>query len=297
MRHLLMVVGLIFGNSALAEVDEKCVGLPIPDDYDERVQQDFQANYFALTASYSGVHGPIPHAPGTGYIGVQANVMPPLGCAKRFVLNWTKTEDTNKSPLLPRIQASYAFPAIKDIAVPYASVAFLPPFPLNGTRNLVVSGELGVGFYAHKFFEVGLRGHVNMQRTFGDIATAFDPENEPTVEDVYVASTWGIDAVLGVPLDVKGQHLVPFASVGYLDASTFFFVGDTSFAANNFHPYSGLAFSVGLDMLLVKHLRLGAEFYGAPGGYSLPDESVVSVDRASRYGSLYTARARIGYEF
>jgi hypothetical protein len=292
-----ILAALSLSSSALAEVDPKCEGLPIPDDYDEQVQQDFQANYYALTASYSSAHGPIPHKPGTGMIGVAASVMPPLGCERRFVLNWTKTEDTNKSPLLPRLQASYAFPAIKDIAVPYASIGFLPPIPISGTRNMVVSGEFGFGFYIHKFFEAGFRGHANLQRTYGDIATAFDPETEPVVEDAYVASTWGIDVLLGVPLDVGQQHIVPFASIGYLDASTFFFVGDSSFAANNLHPYSGLALSVGVDMLFVKHLRLGVEFYAAPGGYSLPDPSADSVDQASRYGSLYTARGRIGYEF
>ncbi len=296
MRSMLVLAMVVAPTLAMAEIDPRCEGLARPADYDEQVQQDFQANYYALVSSFSPMHAPVPHAPGRGSLGVDVSILPPLSCAKQYVLNWTKTEDTNKSPVLPRLTASYAFPAIKEIVVPYAAVGFLPPMPINGTRNLVVSGEFGLGFKIHPLFEAGLRGHTTMQRTYGDIATAFDPENEPAVEDAYISSTWGIDAMVGVPLSIGKQQLTPYAAVGYLDASTFFFVGDSNFAANNLHPYSGMAFSVGLDLLAANRFRLGGEFYGAPGGYSLPDPDAASVDRASRYGRLYTARIRLAIE-
>ncbi|HMV69333.1 MAG TPA: hypothetical protein PKA64_21000 [Myxococcota bacterium] len=313
---------LLYASAAHADIDPKCQDIPRPDDYDEQVQGDFQANYFALASSQSPMHAAIPHEPGHGSIGVDAKVIPGLTCDQRYVLNWTKTEQTNKSPMLPQISASFAFPAIKDIAVPYAGFSVLPALPFGDpynakgsgdlpvcdgtvpltecrrrTRNLVISGEIGVGFRIHPRFEAGLRGHVTTIRTLGDIATAFDPETEPSVEDIYQASTWGIDVLAGVPIEVGKQKLTPYAAVGYLDASTQFFVGDDSYYANNLHPYAGAAFSVGLDTLLMKHLRLAAEFYGAPGGYSTPDKTVESVDQGSRYGHLYTARARIGVEF
>lgn len=292
---LLGVVG--FSTASWAEVDPACEGLPRPSDYDEQVQQDFQANYFALTSSFSPIHAAIPHEGGRGAIGIDASVMPPLSCEKRFVLNWTKTEDTNKSPILPRVFANYAFPAIKDIVVPYAGVAFLPSIPINGTRNFVVSGEVGLGVKAHTFVEVGARFHFSMQRTYGDVATAFDPENEPVVEDVYMASTWGVDGLISFPVEVKKQRLSPYVAAGYLDASTFFFIGDTSHAANNYHPYGGAALSVGLDALFANRLRLGGELYVAPGGHTLPDKDAPTVDQGARYGNLTTARFRIGYEF
>ena len=295
MQRLAVALGLTMSSVAWAEVDPNCQGLPIPADYNEQVQQDFQSNYFALTSSFSGVHAPVPHAPGRGSFGVHVNVMPPLSCEKRFVLNWTKTEDTNKSPVLPRFSATYAFPKLFGRVVPYAGFAFLPPVAINGTRNLIVSGEMGVGVEVIEHFDVGTRVHMSSQRTYGDIATAFSPE-EPSIEDVYLGGTWGVDLLLGAPVTVGGQELTPFVSVGYLNASTFFFVGDSSFAANNLHPYSGLAFAAGLDTLLAGRLRLGAEFYGAPGGYSLPQADVESVAQASRYGRLYTARLRIGVE-
>lgn len=283
---------------AFAEVDPACADIPKPDDYDEQVQGDFQANYFALSTSFSPIHAAIPHQGGHGSLGVDAKIIPPLSCEKRFVLDWTKTEDSNKTPILPQLRASYAFPAVlKDRLVFYASVAFFPSIPFNGTRNLVLSGEGGFGVHTHQFVDIGARYHTSMIRTYGDIATAFDPETEPVVEDVFMASTWGVDGLISFPIQVKKQTFTPFIAAGYLNASTFFLVGDSRYVANNLHPYAGVALSAGLDMLLASHLRLGGEFYAAPGGYSLPDKEATSVSQASRYGRIATARFRIGYEF
>lgn len=296
MRTWWLGAAVIFPGVSFAAVDERCQGLPKPDDYDERVQQDFQQNYFALASSYSPRHGPIPHEGGRGAVFLGMAVIPPLGCERRFVLDWTKTEDTNKSPLLPQLGLSYAAPKIADRLVLYGSFAFLPPVLINGTRNLVVSGELGFGVEVVEHFDVGARFHTTLQRTYGDIATAFDPENEPSVEDVFVGSTWGIDVLVGAPFEVRQQRLTPYVSVGYTDVSTFFFVGESRHVPNNFHPYAGPVVSVGLDALLEDRFRMGVEFYSAPGGYSLPDPTVESVDRAARYGHLHTARLRLGVE-
>lgn len=317
----MIAVALGWSTPAWADIDPKCVGLEQPPDYNEQVQADFQANYFALAASQSVLHGPVPHEPGRGSIGVDLKVVPALGCEQRFVLNWTKTEQTNKTPLIPQLAASYSFPAIKDIIVPYAGFSILPAIPLGDpdnvegasklpkcdgtqpatecnrkTRSLVMSGEIGVGFKAHERFEAGVRGHATMMRTFGDIATAFDEAEEPSIEDIYSASTWGFDAIFGVPVDAGGQHLVPYVAVGYLNASTYFFIGDDNFVAPNLHPYEGAALSLGLDALFANRLRLAGEFFAAPGGYSNLDPNA-PVDQGSRYGRMYTARARVGYEF
>lgn len=303
MLRAVLAAALLFPMSAFAAssdtfhlIDPKCVGLTQPADYDEQVQADFAQNYFALSSSYSPVHAAIPHAPGHGAIYVDVSVLPPLSCGQRYVLDWTKTEDTNKSPILPKIGAGFSFPAIGKIVVPYASVAFFPPIPFNGTRNFALSGEIGFGVHAHEHVDVGARLHTSILRTYGDIAGAFTAD-DPVVEDVFAGTTWGADAVLSFPVAAGKQQLSPFVAVGYLNASTFFLIGDDRYVANNLHPYSGAAFSAGLDALFAKHFRLGAEFYGAPGGYSLPDKTVSSVDKGSRYGHLYTGRLRLGVEF
>lgn len=291
----LALLALLGAPEARAEIAPECEGLSKPSDYDEQAQQDAQQNYFALVGSFSPLHAAVPHKGGRGMIGVDAAVLPPLTCAQRFVLDWTKTEDTNKSFLLPKIVASYAFPEIKDRLVIYAGLALLPPIPINGTRNLLLSTELGFGVHAAPVVDVGARFHMSLQRTYGDVATAFT-KDEPSIEDVFLGGTWGIDALISFPVVVDEQLVSPYLAAGYLDASTFFFVGDSSYAAINLHPYSGPAVAVGLDTLLVKRLRLAGEFYAAPGGFSLPDSSAAVVGGFSKYGSLYTGRLRIGVE-
>ncbi len=299
-----MVFGFaLWGTVAQAQIAPECEGIGRPSDYDERTQQDFLANYYALTASASALHGPIPNRPGSGTIGVDLNVMPPLSCEKRLALDASKTEDTNVSPVLPRIMAHYSFPEVADRLVFYAGVGMLPPVNVGGTRNLVLSAEGGLGIRVVEHFDVGVRAHTTLQRTFGDIATKIEPD-DPDVEDIYVGSTWGTGVQLGSAWSFGPAELTPYVSVGYLDASTFFIIGDNlnggdgnSPLTENLHPYAGVDFSVGVDVLLFEHFRVAAEFYGAPGGYSNPAEGTVNLEPVARYGRLYTARFRLGYQF
>jgi hypothetical protein len=45
-----------------------------------------------------------------------------------------------------------------------------------------------------------------------------------------------------------------------------------------------------------ERVRVGAEFYAAPGGSSLPDPTAERIDGFGRYGHIYTARLRLGVE-
>lgn len=277
--------------TAWAEIDEKCVGYRIPDDYDEQTQQDFLANYVALATTYSPIHAPIPHQPGHGSIGLDIAIIPPLGCKRRIVLQGTKTEETNKTPIAPRVRASYAFKMLDGKVVPYASMAFLPPVTLLGTTNVIVAGELGVGVPIGDIVQVGARYHFSLGKTVGDVATPFN-EGDPVVNDLYVGSSFGFDAMFGADLG----PVVPYAAVGFTDVSTFFYIGDTGVVTNNLHPFAGLTFSVGADALAWNRIRLGGEFYGAPGGSSRPDPEAERLPGFGRYGHIYTGRLRIAVE-
>lgn len=281
---------LLLAVDARASVDPKCAGLEVPADYDEQAQQDFLSNYFALSTTYSPVHAPVPHDPGHGAVGLDVAILPPLGCEHRLVFNYTKTEDTNKSPVVPRPRVTFAFPAIGRM-VPYAGAAYLPPVKLLGTTNVILSGELGVGFLLGEVFQVGGRFHATSHKTVGEIATPF-VEGDPPFDDLFLATTVGLDALVGADLDA----VVPYLALGWTDASTFFFVGDDGVVANNYHPYFGPTGSVGLDALVAGRMRLGGEFYAAPGGYSKPDRDADDVSPASRYGRMYTGRFRVAVE-
>lgn len=289
----------LLASTARAELAPECEGLLPPADYDETVQQDFLQNFPALSASLSPVHGPIPHRPGNGAIGIDLGYIPQLGCDRRTVLGYTKTEDTNKSPILPRPRATFAFPAIElgsKRLIPYAGLGFVPPVPVSGTYNTMASAEIGAGMQFSQL-QVGLRGHATLQRTVGNIAGAFEAE-DPEYNDLYLSSTAGVDAMFGYKLD----NIVPYLSVGFTEVQSFFWIGDNdqtgATVTNNQHPYFGPVISAGVDTLLAERLRLAGEFYAAPGGYSELDsvDNSLDVDKASRYGSIYTARVRIAYE-
>lgn len=264
-----------------------------PADYDEQQQQDFLANYYALSASFSGVHGPIPHESGRGMIGLRLGGMPPLPCRRRFALDWTKTEDTNRAPALPTIVGSFAFNEIEGI-IPYIDVGFLAPIPVAGTRNLVFQAAVGAGGRIGDHAQLGVRAHASVLRTVGVIATPIN-EGDPEYTDMFLGSTLGIQALFGYEI----ERVTPYVSVGLLDASTFFYVGDSSLAVNNLHPYLGPEVSAGADALLIEdRLRIGLEYYGAPGGHrTLSVSGEPARDPGfGRYGRLHTLRLRVGVE-
>lgn len=292
MRSLVMAAALFLATPALsAGIDEACVDVTKPDDYNEQRQQDFLSNYYALASSFSGVHGPIPHEPGHGSVGVVLNGMPPLPCKRRFALDFTKTEDTNKSPVLPTVGASYAFDVGNEDIVPYAEVGFLAPVPVAGTRNLVFRAAGGIGFQVSDRVQLGARAHANLQRTVGEIATPFN-EGDPAVDDIFLGSTIGAQVLGGVSFD----SVVPYAMFGILDASTFFYVGDSGIVANNLHPYLGPEYALGVDGLAVEdRFRWGVEYYGAPGGNRLLGEGTDDFGFGG-YGRLHTVRIRLGVE-
>lgn len=284
-------LALSLPSVSYAFVDPKCAGTEIGADYDEQTQQDFLQNYPALASSFSAVHAPIPHKDGHGAIGVEFAGVPPLGCGARLVLQGTKTEDPNKTPVIPRLRVSYAFPAIGGVLIPYAGFALVPPVKIFGTTNVIMSAELGVGLPVGDTVQLGLRYHHTLQRTVGEIATPFNPD-DPAFNDLYLASTFGFDAMFGLDLG----EVVPYVAAGIMDASTFFFIGDDSYVGNNLHPYLGPTASVGVDALIKERLRIGGEFYAAPGGSSRPDKTVESLKGFGRYGHIYTGRLRVGVE-
>lgn len=286
-------------SPARAAVDEACDQLAQPADYDEQVQQDFLSNSVSLGATLSPLHAPVPHKAGRGALGVDLAVLPPLGCGQRYVLNWSKTEDTNQVPVIPRPRATFAFKPIGGLVFPYAGLGFVPPVEIAGTRSMLASVELGAGLYLGTHLQLGARGHSTLQRTLGNVATAYEA-GDPEVNDLYVGSTSGLDASVGWELSGgEGKPTVtPYLSAGLTDVSTFFWIGDDSVVPNNLHPYLGPVFSAGADALLFDRLRLAAELYSAPGGHSLPDPDANTVEDGafSRYGHLLTGRLRLAVE-
>ena len=128
------------------------------------------------------------------------------------------------------------------------------------TRNVIVSGELGVGVPLENGLQLGGRYHATLMKTIAEIATPFN-EGDPAYDDFYMGSTFGIDGMVGWDFD----GIQPYMAIGFTDVSTFFFIGDDSIVTNNSTPYAGLTGSAGVQAKVIKHVDLAGEFYTAPG--------------------------------
>jgi hypothetical protein len=263
---LIALVGMASAAN-LAGVDEGChdVATTLQDqiangtgDYDEAAQADFLLNYFAMATTFSPLHGPIPGKQGTGNLSLEIAGIPPLGCERRLVLSATKTEDTNKAPAAPRPRIGMVFNKVGPI-IPYAGLGYVPPITVFGTRNVIVSGEVGFGAMIGKKWQWGTRYHFTLMKTVAEIATPFDLEEEEQL-DFYVGSTFGLDLMGGMKLG----GFKPYVALGFTDASTFFYIGDDAVVGNNTDPFAGLTSSLGLQYTY-KWMDFAGEFYTAPG--------------------------------
>lgn len=266
---------IFFSSISLAYVDEACLETadtdgdgtpgPAPVGYSEQGQQDFLLNFFSLATTFSPLHAPIPQAGGTGTVGLELAVIPPLPCSRRLVLDYTKTEDTNKTPVAPRPRVSFSMPtrntAIGSV-VPYGSFGYVPPITFAGTRNVIVSVEAGIGVSPQEGggIQYGLRYHATLMKTIAEIATPFN-EGDPTALDFYMGSTFGVDGMFGY----RAKKWTPYVALGFTDVSTFFYIDDDGLVINNEAPYAGLAASAGTQWRIAEHWQSAGELYLAPG--------------------------------
>lgn len=286
--------------TASAYVDAACQDVAaagVPDGYNEQAQNDFLLNYFALATTLSPTHAPVPHQAGTGSIGLELAVIPPLSCERRLVLSYSKTEDTNKAPVAPRPRLIFSFPKIGPV-VPYAGLAYVPPVTVFGTRNVIASGEVGVGVPLESGLQFGGRFHYTMMKTVAEIATPF-VEGDPAYDDLYVGSTFGLDLMAGYGIN----KIIPYAAVGFTDVSTFFFIGDDDYVGNNYSPYFGPNASLGAQATF-KHVNVAGEFYSAFKNLNTDDLAAkLEADGLDPAGAdfapahIYTARLRAAWVF
>ncbi len=283
---------MLWSAVAQAYVDPKCEDVAaqgVPEGYSDQGQQDFLLNFFALATTNSPLHAPVPYEPGFGSASVELSLIPPLSCERRLVLNYSKTEDTNKAPVFPRLRANFAFNPIGKLR-PYAGVGYVPPLTVFGTRNVIVSGELGFGVPLKAGWSWGARYHATLMKTVAEIATPFNEEDEPA-NDLYMGSTFGLDLMAGKDFD----GVEPYLALGLTDVSTFFYIGDDAVVSNNSTPYFGPTTSLGVQVKKIKHLDLAAEYYGAFA--NLSNESDVTGDTISPGARIHTLRTRIGYRW
>ncbi len=263
----ILAAALLSSGTAHAYIDPACQDVADagpPADYSEADQQNNLLNFFALATTLSPTHGPVPYKPGHGSVGIELSVIPPVPCEGRLVLNYTKTEDTNKAPILPRPRFLYTMPGDR-FGTLYVGGAYVPPITVFGTRNVILSTEIGWGMPTDSGFGYGARFHATMLKTIAEIATPFEEDGE-AYDDFYMGSTFGVDALFGYDIELSGEKTIePYIALGFTDVSTFFYIGDDAVVTNNSDPYAGFTGSVGAEFKVIKHIDMAAEFYTAPG--------------------------------
>lgn len=292
-------------NLALAAGEGECVPYR-PDDYDEQQQGDRMQNIAAVQMAASPLHRPIPHRPGRGAVGIVLHGMPDMSCEEKLVLGGTKVQTTQVAPIMPIVASDWSFEL--GSFVPYVGMRFLPQIPIridDGDSDQAddlffssyLSTEVGIGRELDSRLQAGVNFQMTSARVVGDMAGKVSEEEEDYY-DVYQTTTLGANLMLGFELQegTRGAGVVPYLSVGVLDASTYFYVGDDGVTVQNKHPAAGVALAAGVDALVADSVRLVGEFYAFPGGYSRPDPTVSSVSGYAAYGDLYTARFRVAWE-
>lgn len=243
-----------------AQISPECSGVKVPADYSEQAQQSFLQNYFAATFLMTPLAPPVVAAGPRGSAGLELGGIPPLPCERRLVLEGTKTEETNRSPVNPRLRIRAQLPPVGPVSS-HLGFAFLPPVPSPVGTLLQVAGEVGAGWLSEGGLSIGARGHLTVARMRADIATAF-VEGDPAVDDLFFANTMGLDLAVGQAVDVgvPWLALTPWASAGIADVSTLFIAGDDFAVVQNVTtPWSGALVAVGLQALFVEHVEVGLE--------------------------------------
>ncbi|MDP6934549.1 MAG: hypothetical protein QGG40_16620 [Myxococcota bacterium] len=268
------MIAFLLTATALASMDPACEEIAAegpPEGYTEQGQWDFLLNYFSLVTTFSPLHSAVPGEPGHASVGVELSVIPPLGCRRRLVLDYTKTEDTNSFPVIPRPRVVFTLPQVGSIT-PYAGLGYVPPVPMFGATTVIVSTEVGAGSELQSGLQLGGRFHGTLMKSVAEFASAFEEGGE-VFEDFLMTSTFGLDLMAGYATD----NLTPYLALGLTDVSTFFYVGDDGVVANNSTPYAGPVASVGAQSM-VGPFDVAGELYTAPG-------------------YLYTGRLRAGLAF
>ncbi|MCA9489913.1 MAG: hypothetical protein KC621_08315, partial [Myxococcales bacterium] len=124
------MIALLSASAAFAQIAPECADAAAGDApkwyVDDQHQQDYLLNFFALATTLSPIHAPIPNEPGHGDVSLELSLIPPLSCDRRLVLSRTKTEETNKAPILPRPQGHFTFPEIGRFRL-YGGAGYVPP--------------------------------------------------------------------------------------------------------------------------------------------------------------------------
>lgn len=247
MRSLIITQFLFWGSIAIGQIAPECAGVEKPKDYDEDKQRAFMQNFSMATFLPLPIVDAHPSDELKSSIGIDSTFVPKLSCQERLALNGTKTEDANKSPVLPRLRFNTNALSKKQFSVT-AGMSFLPPLPIPHFSLWHLGAESSFLYEPLTGIVVGARGFMGLGYVRAEIATPFQ-KDEPTKDDWFSFGLIGFDVLssFGIPLS-EGQKLYPFLSFGLVKGASLFVVGDDGvLVANDQYPLLSLTNFVGLS--------------------------------------------------
>jgi len=235
--------------------------------------------FFAFALDSSPMHAPLAYTPQRLNTSVGVKYVPQLSCLERTVFDGTKTERTNKTPVMPELHVGYGLPLGF-----YVGATGVPPVKLFGVQTLVLGAEAGYGRRLGSNVEVGGRTHVTHARVTGDLVGPMSGLEQDAVEDSYRASIFGIEGSVGYGFDIDTVRLVPYAGAGFTGILAYMLIGEDKYEVDESGGYYGANFEAGAHAR-VDRWDMAAEVFMAPN----------MRDRSARF--FASPRLRIGYEF
>jgi len=280
-------VWMLGAGSAAAQLAQGCDedGDEVVDGFDEATYDEVQQqmnliNFYGISMAYSPVHSPAPFKALKVVPKLELAYLPQLTCLERTVYYGTKTENTNKSPVVPRIRIEVGSP----VGV-YGSVAFIPPVKLFGVQTLLLGGELGYGLTLREKLELGVRAHAVYVKVVGDLAGPL--EGQEAADDTYTAMVPGADLSAGYRFAAGTGQVVPYLGVGYTAVNASSKIGEDGVELPGEYEeyqallYRGINLEVGAQVRL-NRFQIGLEAYMVP----IPE-----------FRFFFSPRLTVGYEF
>ena len=133
----------------VADTDGDGVAGPAPEGYSEVQQNNYLLNFYSLATTFSALHAPVPHEPGTGSLGLELSVCR-LCYEKRLVLSYPRQKIRTRHSycLVHEVPISSIDLKNGKSVVPYGGFGYVPPVPIGGTRNVMISWKVG---WVHRF--------------------------------------------------------------------------------------------------------------------------------------------------
>jgi len=224
---LLVWIGQMFGSHlAYAQLAEGCdddgdgkVNGYDPSTWDEGLQAANQMNFYGMMMSYSPIQSPAALTAGKLVPKLELSYVPQQDCLERAVFDGQKTENTNKTYVLPRLRVSYGLP----FGI-YVGLGGVPPVTLFGVQSGMIAAEVGYGSTLREQFELGARAYVLGGRVAGDLAGPL--EGQEAVDDVYRNTVYGAEAGIGYRKPIRDGVLVPYVQAGFTRIIALFYVGE-----------------------------------------------------------------------